>query len=277
MVWLPIDAGSTGNYNRTVMADLNKLSRFEDLIRRVVEGTLDQALRSGYLPNTIAVRLTRAMEDSAEEGFVASRYQVNLQPGDFELIQREDPLLVQQLTDYVERLVHDEGLSVLGEIEVELVGDETIGEGGASVTAFRSNYVEETTGALRAIPNDKPLKDLKSLDAFLIISGRQHISLDRPITTIGRQLDNDIVIEASEVSRIHAQIRWRYMRFVIYDLDSSAGTYVNGHRIREHILESGNVISLGNVSVIYGEGRSSQIRSRNETTTSREHTRTLKR
>lgn len=259
------------------MADLNRLSRFEDLIRRVVEGTLDQALRSGYLPNTIAVRLTRAMEDSSEEGYVANRYQVNLNSGDYELIRREDPLLAQQLTDYVERLVHDEGLRVFGEIELEIVGDETIAEGGALVTAFRSNYVEETTGALRAVSNEKHLRDLKSLDAFLIIGGRQHISLDRPITTIGRQLDNDVVIEASEVSRIHAQIRWRYGRFVIFDLDSSSGTYVNGLRIREHILESGNVISLGNVSVIYGEGRSSQIKPSNKTTTSREHTRTLKR
>ena len=114
-------------------------------------------------------------------------------------------------------------------------------------------------------------------DAFLIVGGKQHISLDRPITTIGRQLDNDVVIEASEVSRIHAQIRWRYGRFVIYDLDSSSGTYVNGLRIREHILESGNVISFGNIVVIYGEGRSSQIKSKHQATTSRGHTQTLKR
>ena len=32
-------------------------------------------------------------------------------------------------------------------------------------------------------------------DAFLIVQGRQHIALDRPVTRIGRRMDNDIVLD----------------------------------------------------------------------------------
>jgi pSer/pThr/pTyr-binding forkhead associated (FHA) protein len=67
-------------------------------------------------------------------------------------------------------------------------------------------------------------------------------------------VDNDIVIESPSISRRHAQIRWRYGRFVIYDLGSSGGTQVNGQRVTESVLHNGDVIMLSQVALIYGEG-----------------------
>jgi pSer/pThr/pTyr-binding forkhead associated (FHA) protein len=40
---------------------------------------------------------------------------------------------------------------------------------------------------------------------------------------------------------------------VLFDLNSTGGTYVNGQRIYQHALKAGDVISLSGVPVIYGE------------------------
>lgn len=90
--------------------------------------------------------------------------------------------------------------------------------------------------------------------------------------TIGRRIDNDIVIESPSISRRHAQIRWRYGRFVIYDLGSRGGTKVNGERVTESVLHNGDVISLSQVPLIYGEGLSEDERERPRPGTSGENT-----
>jgi pSer/pThr/pTyr-binding forkhead associated (FHA) protein len=61
------------------------------------------------------------------------------------------------------------------------------------------------------------------------------------------------VIDDARVSRSHAQLRLRFGHYVVYDLGSSGGTFVNGQRIEECVLRPGDVISLGGVPVIYGE------------------------
>ena len=90
--------------------------------------------------------------------------------------------------------------------------------------------------------------------AFLIVDGSRVIPLDKPIINIGRKTDNHIVINNEHVSRYHAQIRAIKSRFVILDLDSSVGTSVNGKSITHTFLHPGDVISLGGVPLIFGQG-----------------------
>jgi pSer/pThr/pTyr-binding forkhead associated (FHA) protein len=42
-------------------------------------------------------------------------------------------------------------------------------------------------------------------------------------------------------------------RFVLFDLNSSGGTFVNGHRTDQSVLYPGDVISLAGVSLIFGQ------------------------
>ena len=56
-------------------------------------------------------------------------------------------------------------------------------------------------------------------------------TLAKPVTSIGRWEDNDVVIDDRWVSRHHAQVRREEENYVIVDLDSKNGTFVNGRRI----------------------------------------------
>lgn len=74
---------------------------------------------------------------------------------------------------------------------------------------------------------------------------RQSWPLEAEETTIGRWPDNEVVIADRWVSRHHARIVHRGLRYIIEDLDSKNGTFVNGQRLREpQELEDGDRIQV---------------------------------
>jgi pSer/pThr/pTyr-binding forkhead associated (FHA) protein len=89
---------------------------------------------------------------------------------------------------------------------------------------------------------------------FLIVDGSRVVMIDKPVINIGRKADNHIVIDNEHISRYHAQIRRIKDHYVILDLNSTVGTSVNGERIDQAFLNPGDVISLGGVPVIFGQG-----------------------
>lgn len=68
---------------------------------------------------------------------------------------------------------------------------------------------------------------------------------DKEILSVGRARDNDIVIENLSVSRNHARIRKVDGKFIITDLNSANGTFVNGVQITKTELVDNDVISIG--------------------------------
>jgi len=66
-----------------------------------------------------------------------------------------------------------------------------------------------------------------------------------PLTTIGRTPENQIVVPLKEVSRNHARIVAVAGGYLLKDLGSPNGTFVNGERIQEHQLQDGDKIVLG--------------------------------
>ena len=82
--------------------------------------------------------------------------------------------------------------------------------------------------------------------AFLIVNS-QVFPLNDELINLGRKLDNHIVIHDPRVSRNHAQLRLIDGHFVILDLDSTGGTFVNGQRITKSMLYAGDSISLAGI------------------------------
>jgi len=89
---------------------------------------------------------------------------------------------------------------------------------------------------------------------FLVVNGKHIVNIDKSLLSIGRKSDNDVVIKSPHVSRFHAQIRYANGHFIIIDLETTAGTSINGKSIKKALLKPGDVISLGGVPVIFGQG-----------------------
>jgi len=80
---------------------------------------------------------------------------------------------------------------------------------------------------------------------FVQGSEQKNIVLNRIPFSVGRKVDKDLVIADPRVSRDHAQIMQEGQDFVLVDLGSKHGTFVNGERIQRQKLERGDRLEFG--------------------------------
>ncbi len=78
--------------------------------------------------------------------------------------------------------------------------------------------------------------------------------LDQDVTTAGRHPDSDIFLDDVTVSRRHAEFRREAGGFVVHDVGSLNGTYVNRERVEESALRSGDEIQIGKFKLVFLTG-----------------------
>src|SRR5437868_7517658 len=74
---------------------------------------------------------------------------------------------------------------------------------------------------------------------------RTRVPLDHVPFQIGRQPESHLIIRDSRVSRTHARIISENGRYVLEDLSSRHGTFVNGKRVARRVLENSDKIEFG--------------------------------
>ena len=75
--------------------------------------------------------------------------------------------------------------------------------------------------------------------------------LTRDATTLGRHKNNDVVISDPKVSSFHARIDKTPEGFVVVDLKSRNGTFLNGKRVDSGVLKTGDEVRLGTARLVY--------------------------
>jgi pSer/pThr/pTyr-binding forkhead associated (FHA) protein len=74
-------------------------------------------------------------------------------------------------------------------------------------------------------------------------------------TTVGRVEDNTFQIADASVSSHHAEILLRGSELVIKDLNSTNGTFINGEKISESVLQPGQTLRFGQVELKIDDGK----------------------
>ncbi|HTW99743.1 MAG TPA: FHA domain-containing protein [Acidimicrobiales bacterium] len=75
--------------------------------------------------------------------------------------------------------------------------------------------------------------------------------LDRDVTRVGRHPDSDIFLDDITVSRRHAEFERAERGYVLRDVGSLNGTYVNRERIEETPLVSGDEVQIGKFKLVF--------------------------
>ena len=92
------------------------------------------------------------------------------------------------------------------------------------------------------------------MPSLFVIRGNDQgtrFELEGSVITIGRDSSNKVQLHDAGVSRHHAEIRRVENRYRLIDLNSSNGTIVNGKRIQEHWLNSGDQIQMGRTLMLF--------------------------
>ncbi len=231
---------------------MSALSRFESFMENMVEGSVARLFRSPIQPSEIAKRLERAMEAqqmvSVKRVIVPNLYHVYMNPQDhaaFQPIQRD---MERELANYLVDLAQERGFSMLQHPHVELLPEDAVNRRGIQVVAEATSTTPASSDSQTKVfqaPGGQPRARLVGG------KGTAPITLESTQITIGRGLDNDIILEDTRVSRHHAQLRYRARRFWLSDLGSTNGTYVNNQQVEEKALADGDTISLGGLELVF--------------------------
>jgi pSer/pThr/pTyr-binding forkhead associated (FHA) protein len=101
------------------------------------------------------------------------------------------------------------------------------------------------------IPPQQPARPPLPLAALEAI-GLPPVLLEADDTTLGRAVDNAVVLEDPAVSSHHAIIHWSAGDFILEDRGSANGTYVNGQQLTSaRSLQPGDEIRLGDTLMIF--------------------------
>jgi FHA domain len=108
----------------------------------------------------------------------------------------------------------------------------------------------DTAGSRPAQPAEDPVSATNP--SLVFVSGPhagQSIPLLSTTLTIGREHDNNIEIKDPDVARYHARILNERGQFVVEDMASTTGTWINGERIQRAPLKHGDVVKVGQTEI----------------------------
>jgi pSer/pThr/pTyr-binding forkhead associated (FHA) protein len=192
------------------------------------------------------------MRQDGAGGFVApGLYQIHVNPITMQIWQEAE----SKLTSFLQESARDAGItftstpvvriivnSNLAEQEIRIETSDTPPESGftAIITPLGNKQIDKNTAPAR-------------INAYLIVNGGDLFVLNQPVVNIGRRHDNHLVVDDQRVSRNHCQLRLVHHSYVLFDLNSTGGTFVNNIRISRQSLKGGDVISLAGAQLIYGE------------------------
>jgi len=231
-----------------------KLDQIEARLQTLIESSINLLARSD-----VQHRLAHQLVAAAFENATADPDGSSLGPGVFTIYLHPESLVYWQTHDHqiaeisggLQIAARENGIHFSSQPVIRLAADPLLEVEGIRVVASEQGRMNGSTAAFAPAPA-RPTSTIPR-NAFLIIDGNRVFPLNRTVINIGRRPDNHLVLPDPRVSRSHAQLRAIRGQYVLFDLNSTGGTIVNGRRINQCALKPGDVISLSGVPLIYGE------------------------
>ena len=204
------------------------LKNVENRLERLFERTLSRPFKNALQPIEIGTRIIREIDLSrrlSSNGPISpNNVQVWLSSVDAERFNGFQKALIAELEESVRQHALNEGYNFVGPVAVEVFIDDELKTGNIEVET-------KVVGG-------------ESEPRLICADGRSFAIGDRPLI-IGRSPDIDVVINDTNTSRRHAEV-WRTSEGIaIRDLQSTNGTYVNGHKITAVSLSPRDDITVG--------------------------------
>jgi hypothetical protein len=208
------------------------IKAFEQRLEGAVEGMFSRMFRSGLRPVELGRKLTREMDSGRSVGVNGQLVSPNafsfaLSTEDAERFADVQDSLIAELAEAAREHARDEAYSFMGPIGIDFDRDESLRTG-----VFR------VSGKMRAGAGG-------SGAGSLILPTGERVLLGEFRLSFGRLPQCTVTLADQNASRTHAEVFPRGTSFVLADLGSTNGTYVNEVRSVEHELRDGDMIRIG--------------------------------
>ena len=232
------------------------LERIEEKLQNLFE----KKLISIFLGNQHQTRIIDALISSMKHNIgenegdtlqAPDRYLIYLSPQDHkEWVTHQD--ILDELAESIYKIGLEEGLHFLIPPSIVLIENPTTPKDHFRIDSEYSKAIlkmEETVGMPK--PDMKDALDDLPKNAYFVINGSKNVNLNQPVINIGRHSDNDLMLDDPHISRHHAQLRAFNKQYIIFDVGSTGGIFINGKQLLQATLQSGDVIRMGITSLIY--------------------------
>lgn len=235
---------------RTRLDDLeDRLSQIIELAVLIIPGNSRRDVLVRKLVDTLRHKV---QETGGQEILPPDGFQIFLHPDSLATWNQNQgwsDWLINTLVDAAQEV----GIRFPHRPDVQILPDENLARDDIRITPrFYTETLDETS-AIRILPGEETGESVPALHAYLILNGEQIIPLTEAVINIGRREDNQIVLDDQHISRSHAQLRLVHNHYIVFDLGSTGGTFVNGERVSRWNLTPGDVISLAGIMLVYGE------------------------
>ena len=232
--------------------------QLEARLQALIEVRLVSALPGFQIEDLVVRKLADAMknnllEQTDESNVAPNVYTLVVHPNSIRHWQ--EPKLLDAMISSLKIVGEEAGLQFTATPTISIVHNSQQPENIVDVVASHKLDTDTDTRSMTPV-NDINVESGENTfpdNAFLIVDGVKVFPLSQIVVNIGRRLDNQLVIDDPRISRNHAQVRAIKGRFVIFDLNSTGGTFVNGQRTSQSVVYPGDVISLAGVPLIYGQ------------------------
>jgi len=228
-------------------------AKIQSLVENQLTGIMPGIKLEDRIIQKLAVALKQNIIEQQDKGAVApNMYTLTVSVASASMWK--DTRTIDTLKYIIFTAGKDIGLIFEAAPTISITTDAGYSDGEVSVLAsHKLEPVEETHGMAANTNTEPEPNDTIPDNAFLIIEGVKVHPLKESVINIGRRLENHLVIDDPRISRNHAQLRAIKGRFVLFDLNSTGGTFVNGQRTSQTVLYPGDVISLAGVALIFGQ------------------------
>jgi hypothetical protein len=189
----------------------------------------------------------------------SSGFQIYMSQSDVQL-WKQQPEWQKSLENIFNETISEFGFSLDNIPELTLTTKNSLKKSEILITVNNS-LDKEKTGVVNYPNPSQPVAQVNENkhSAKLLFNNNELIPLSKVVINLGRRSTNDIVINDLRISRTHAQIRKSREGYLIFDVGSSGGTFINGERITNHLLRSGDVISLAGYTMIYTDENNHEL------------------
>ncbi|MCA1953672.1 MAG: DUF3662 domain-containing protein [Anaerolinea sp.] len=235
-------------------------SRLDEIETRLQRWIENSAIHLPWMDPSMDLthQLARAVQNNLSttpdgKTIAPSQFTIYIPPESTAAWQIDDHTL-QSLANALQQGVHSAGISFLSPPTLHVLSDPQLPPGQMRVQVIE-NDLSGQTAVMPTLATSSSTQTPSG--ACLLTPDQKIIFLTQPVINIGRRPDNHIVIEDPRVSRAHVQLRVVRGQYVLFDLNSSGGTAINGQRVTQHTLRPGDVISLAGYLLVYNEEHTS--------------------